>query len=201
MSIKGIENIKKALEKYKGSGQRKFFSLQDDGDAANVRFLNGDENDLNIYVVHRVKLGDRDRYVQCTQDDSCPLCRAGNPALLRMFLFLIDRRDGEVKMWERGRAFIPEILGFIHRYGALNNRDYEIVRHGKAKSTDTKYQLFPADKSPEPNLPQMPEIAGPDKFILVKSLEEMKAIADGTYVHQPQPRNNGRAADNVEDVF
>jgi hypothetical protein len=199
-AIKGIDNIKKALEKYKGSGKRKFFSLSDDGDTANVRFLNGDENDLNIYVVHKVKIGDNERYVKCTEEEDCPLCQAGNYPQLKMFLFLIDRRDNEVKMWERGKTFIPEILGFIQRYGSLNSRDYEIVRHGKAKSQDTKYQLFPLDKKAEKNLSQMPEICGDNKFILVKTISEMREIANGTYV-LPAAGKGKDADKDPEDVF
>lgn len=208
MAIKGIDNIKKALEKYKGTGKSKFFQLEDDGDTATVRFLHKGEDDLNVLVVHKVKINGKERQVECIADENgngCPLCVAsqGNREIsfpqVKMFLYLIDRRDGEVKLWERGRQGIPDILGLVSRYGDLNNRDYEIQRHGVKKDTNTKYQLFPMDKKAERNLPQRPEVAGEKNLVLRLPADKLEAIADGTYA--PEAKGNSAAADTGEDVF
>lgn len=205
MSIKGIDNIKKALDKYKGAGKSKFFSLEDDGDTATVRFLHKGEDDLNALIVHRVKINGKERSVECTGDEeTCPLCQASNGnrdisfPQVKMFLYLIDRRDGEVKLWERGRQGIPDILGLVSRYGDLNNRDYEIQRHGKKKDTNTKYQLFPLDKKVERNMPQRPEVVGEKAFVLRLPIEKLEEIAAGTYAPETK---SGNSADSREDVF
>ena len=203
MAVKGIEAIKKAMEKYQGGGGKtKFFSLPDNGDTAQVRYLHTDDNDLNIMVVHKVKINEKDRWVVCTEDDNCPLCLSGNMPQLRMFLYLIDRRDGELKLWERGKTQIPEILGFIERYGNLNSRDYEIVRHGRKGDPKTRYQHFPMDKK-KAELPEKPEVAGDKGFVLVKTIAEMKQIVAGTYdpMASRDAGGDGGQGQSDEDLF
>lgn len=200
MSIKGIEGIKDALEKFKGGGKTGFFQLADDGDSAKVRFLNGGEDDLCAEIVHSVQINGKKRYVVCSGEDDCPLCQAvrdkaanvSYPAV-KMFLQLIDRRDGAVKLWERGRKGIPDIIGFVTRYGSLNNRDYEIVRHGKKNDVETTYQLFPMDKSEE-ELPEKEEIIGENAFVLKLSKSDMKKVVNGTFTLQSGGKTEGASS-------
>jgi len=197
--VKGIQNIKKKMEQFKGKGRTGFFKLEDDGDSCLVRFLHADEDDFEIYIVHKVKIQGKDRWVECTEDETCPLCQSGNKPQLRMFLYMIDRRDGEVKLWERGQTFIPLILDNIAEYGKLNERDFKIVRHGKKGDTQTTYTLFPKDKKVEDDLPERPQVCGENGFILSKSHEDMVKIAKGTYT----PSNNGGDEDRETgtDIF
>lgn len=190
--IAGRDAIKKAVKEYGGSGVG-FFSLKQDGDKATVRFLHTDDKDLDIYVVHKVKdKDDRDVYVECRQDDTCPLCASGNKAAIKVFFSMYDSKEDKVVVWDRGPGIIDQILGLIDKYGQLNNRTYEIQRHGKAGDTKTSYQLFPEDKS-EPvdvggkPLEKRPEVLG--RFVQTWSNEEMEEfLASATAVADRRER-------------
>lgn len=176
MRITGRDLIKKAIKQYSGSGTN-FFTLKDDGDKKVVRFLHTDDTDLDVFVVHAIEEGDRTRLVGCLQED-CPLCAAGLKPRLKVLLSLYDYSEDKVAIWERGPAIIDTLLGFIDKYGHLNNRKYEIVRHGKKGDNKTTYQLFPEDKSEpldvngEPLKPR-PDVVG--RGVSQWTKEEMEA--------------------------
>lgn len=183
MEIKGMEKIREMLEKSSGSGV-KFFKLKNDGESAIVRFINKDGDDLNAYLVHKKKLpteeGDREVFksIMCYGDDTCPICRTGDNPSIRAYLFMLDENDN-LLVWERGKAFLQDLVGYIQRYGVLNDRDYEIVRRGRAGDMNTKYQLFPLERE-ERNLPDTPEVEG--RFVMKLNKNDLKKVVNGTYV-------------------
>lgn len=188
MAPKRKRNLAEALEKYKGSGNNDFFQLENDKDTAVVRFLYGDsEEDLDWYPVHPVEIGGKKRYVLCTEEADCPLCQANNRVQLKLFLQLVDDKDGKVKTWERGQKFIPKILGLMNRYGALYTRKFEVERNGKKGDTGTTYELynFDPDDVKWDELPEKQELVGPQGFVLELSNEDMEAVADGTFKFTP----------------
>jgi hypothetical protein len=174
--ITGIDSIKEVMDKY-ASSSADFFILKEDGEQARVRFNHKDDKDLDIYVVHKVLLGGKDRYIEClgSENKPCPFCQAGLKPNVRIFISLSDLRDGKNKLWDRGKNEISNIVGLVTRYGALDGREYDIVRHGKKGDTNTTYQMFPLDPTPN-SLPEREPICGPDKFILQKTEEEMKKL-------------------------
>jgi hypothetical protein len=202
--ITGINNIKDVVEKY-ASANTDYFGLKDDGEQATVRFNHKDDKDLDIYVVHKVNLAGKDRYVEClsTEGQPCPFCQAGLRPTIRIFLTLLDERDGKIKIWDRGKTEINNIVGLVARYGNLDSRKFDIQRHGKKGDTGTTYQFFPLDPSPS-DLGDREEIAGPDKFILTKTADEMRDLLNqigpagggaqqGTYTAQGgQQRTTGK---------
>jgi len=142
----GIEGIKEAIKKYGGSGVQ-FFSLKDDDDSAVVRFLYEGAESLDVDIVHEIEVDGRKKKIQC-QQEGCLFCEAYGKPAVKIFLFLFNLKTGEVEIWERGSTMATELMGLIEKYGNLNNRNYEIVRHGKKGDNKTRYQLFPEDKGP-----------------------------------------------------
>lgn len=203
-----ITDINQALEKYSG-GNNDFFTLADDKETAKIRFLIGDElrKDEDWFIVHESQIGDKKRWVMCTEESDCPLCRIGNRPQVKLFLQLIDYRDGQVKTWERGRKIVPTLQGLISKYGPLYTRCYEVERHGKKGSSDTTYQFYPLERDDAKweELPQKQNLLGEKipgsdwarqgGFILVLSHSDMKLVAEGKFDPerarvQTQPRNN-----------
>lgn len=190
--IKGREQIKEYLKKYSGSGVD-FFTLKNDGDTARVRILHGDDQDLPLFLVHKMEVDGKDRYVECLED-GCPSCEAYGSPMLKLFIIMYDYADEKVKCWERGTSQVDHLLGFIDKYGPLNNRDYEIQRHGKRNDPKTTYQFFPLDKGSmlnadgkEIEMPKRPEIYG--RFVLQMTAEDMKDhIADNAPVERKRER-------------
>ena len=199
-----INNLDQVMEQFSGGGAG-FFALKNDKDCAKVRFLHTDQHSLDIMIVHQAEVNGKKRWISCLSDEThqCPLCKAGNQQVLKLFLQLEDLRDGKRKIWERGKTFIPTIIGMMNKYGDLNNRVYEIERHGKAGDTKTSYQLYPLDRDGVTSEHTCEELIGPDKFVLELSYEEMEVLAKGGQPLQVVERNNYNPAANAnpEDVF
>ena len=199
-----INNLDQVMEQFSGGGAG-FFALKNDKDCAKVRFLHTDQHSLDIMIVHQAEVNGKKRWVSCLSDEThqCPLCKSGNQQVLKLFLQLEDLRDGKRKIWERGKTFIPTIIGMMNKYGDLNNRVYEIERHGKAGDTKTAYQLYPLDRDGVTSEHTREELIGPDKFVLELSYEEMEVLAKGGQPLQVVERNNYNPAANTnpEDVF
>jgi hypothetical protein len=171
-----------AMEKY-GTGGSGFFTLKDHGDVAEVRFLHETIDDAWV-VAHKVSVGGKERWVECAAEDGdCPLCATKGRPQIKLFLYLVDERDGEVKLWERGKTFVPVMQELVNKYGSLCSQPFEIERDGAAGSDTTKYGIYALERDDLrlDELPERPELTGKDGFVLSLSIEDMERIADGTY--------------------
>ena len=167
---------------YSGSGSD-WFQLKNDGDVARVQFMLNSVDDIPIFSTHKVKVGNKERYVDCLRNpqdpiDMCPFCAAGLPAKAVRFIIMYQHDDGKVKIWERGRQFISKLQGLINRYNPLEDKVFEVERHGKAGDTSTKYEVYPLDGVQPVNLDdvEMPELEG--SLILQKNADEMEYYLD-----------------------
>lgn len=167
---------------FSGSGSD-WFQLKNDGDVARVQFMLNSIDDIPIFSTHKVKVGDKERYVDCIRNpqepiDTCPFCAAGLPAKAVRFIIMYQHDDGKVKIWERGRQFISKLQGLINRYNPLEDKVFEVERHGKAGDTNTKYEIYPLDGVDSVNMDEveMPELEG--SLILQKTAEEMEHYLD-----------------------
>lgn len=177
--------------KYSSGSTNDFFTLENDGDIAQVRFLyeEPDGGDIDYYVVHEVEIDGKKRYVACLAIDEeggvhtedCPLCQAGYKRVEKLFLQVYVESEDKVKTWDRGKTFVPKILTYINRYGSLVAQPIEIERHGKKGDTNTSYDLFPLEKDNKTvaDFPEKQELLG--TFILDLSAEDCDAILEGTY--------------------
>lgn len=170
-------------EKYFSGSGSDWFQLKNDGDVATVQFMLNNIEDIPIFSTHKVKVGDKERYVDCLRNphdpiDVCPFCAAGMPAKAVRFIIMFQHEDQKVKIWERGRQFISKLQGLINRYNPLETKVFEIERHGRAGDTNTKYEIYPLDGADAINLDEveMPELEG--SLILVKTAEEMEEYLD-----------------------
>ena len=170
-------------EKYFSGSGSDWFQLKNDGDVARVQFMLNSIDDIPIFSTHKVKIGDKERYVDCIRNpqdpiDACPFCAAGLPAKAVRFIVMFQHDDNKVKIWERGRQFISKLQGLINRYNPLEEKVFEIERHGKAGDTSTKYEIYPLDGVESVNLDEveMPELEG--SLILQKSFEDMEYYLD-----------------------
>ena len=170
-------------EKYFSGSGSDWFQLKNDGDVARVQFMLNSIDDIPIFSTHRVKIGDKERYVDCLRNphdpiDACPFCAAGMPAKAVRFIIMYQHDDNKVKIWERGRQFISKLQGLINRYNPLEEKVFEVERHGKAGDTGTKYEIYPLDGVAPVNLDEveMPELEG--SLILQKTFEDMEYFLD-----------------------
>lgn len=170
-------------DKYQNSLNGEWFSLKNDGDVARVQFMLDNFEDLDVFACHKVKLGDKERYVDCLRAynepiDNCPFCAAGLPVKPVRFVIMLQHDDQKVKIWERGKQFISKVQGLINRYQPLSQYVFEIERHGKAGDKETKYEIFPMDRVEPLDLEEFekPDLLG--GLILEKTPEEMMIYLD-----------------------
>lgn len=165
----GVDGIKAALKKY-GSGAIPFFdALKDDGDIARVRFLYTNPESLDLELIHEVEDEGKKKRIVCLEAD-CPLCENLGRPRIKAFIFLYNYTSGQVEVWDRGPTIINDLIGYIERKGDLNNRDYEIKRHGKKGDSKTRYQLFDCDLGPMIDPKTKQEIPMPEKPNLYKTM-------------------------------
>lgn len=166
-------------DKYYSGGSSEWFQLKNDGDVARVQFMFDSIEDIPTFSTHRIKLGDKERQVDCLRMpgdpmEKCPLCEAGIPAKAARFVVMYQLDDNKVKIWERGRQFISKLQGLINRYSPLSAHVFEIERHGRAGDQSTKYEIYPVDSVAPEDISQMeqPELEG--SLVLKKTVAEME---------------------------
>lgn len=170
-------------EKHFSTSMSEWFQLRNDGDVARVQFLLNSIEDIPIFSTHKVKIGDKERYVDCLRNpsdpiDACPFCASGMPAKAVRFIVMLDHADNKVKIWERGKQFISKLQGLMNRYNPLSQHVFEIERHGKPRDTSTKYEVYHMDNVDiiDTSDIEMPNFEG--GLILEKSFEEMEYYLD-----------------------
>lgn len=174
------------VDNYGGNGGGGFFSLQNDGDVAKVRFMYNKLEDIEGLAVHQIEIDGKKRYVNCLREygkpvDDCPFCKAGMFVQAKLFIPVYDVESGQTKTWERGKKFFGKMASICSRYASkedLVSHIFEVERHGKKGDTQTTYEIYDCekDKISLEDLPDAPEIVG--KLVLDKSKEEMQYFLD-----------------------
>lgn len=183
-------------------GRGSFFTLKDDKDTAKVRFLYRTIDDVEGYAVHKVAVGDKERYVNCLRDyneplDKCPFCAAQLKVVPRLFIKLYNEDAGECQIWERSKSYFQRIASLSSRYNPLCNEVVEIERSGKKGDMQTTYEFYPIDNS-EVNLDDY-ECSEPlGTIILDKTAEEMNEYLDtGSFPSDSQQVSQARHEEQV----
>ena len=184
-----------------------FFSLSKDKETAKVRFMYEKAEDIEGYAVHKVRVGDKERYVNCLREynepvDKCPFCQAKLAVQAKMFIPVYNEDADQIQIWERGKTFYGKISGLSARYPNLVATEFEIERNGKPNDTKTTYEIYPMGAPDGTTIQdilddlQMDELPSPlGTIILDKSAEEMEAyLNDGEFPSDDVPtRRHGRA--------
>ena len=180
-------------DKYYSGGSSEWFQLKNDGDVARVQFMFDSIEDIPTFSTHRIKLGDKERQVDCLRMpgdpiEKCPLCEAGIPARAARFVLMYQLDDQKVKIWERGRQFISKLQGLINRYSPLSEHVFEIERHGRA-----------GDQAEDVSQMDKPELEG--SLVLQKTADEMNEYLEtGEFPSEGDGapvRRRGNTSDNV----
>lgn len=167
------------VEHYGGQGGAGFFSLKNDKDVAQVRFMYNSIDDVEGYAVHEVEIDGRKRYVNCLRSyneplDNCPFCREKRRQLVKLFVPLYNIDKDQVQIWERGKKYFQTMSSLCARYPDLVSHVFEIERSGKPGDTQTSYREYEVkhDNTVLEDLPEVPNILG--GVVLDKSYDEME---------------------------
>lgn len=203
------------IEQYSsgGSSRGSYFSLKDDKDTARVRFLYSGAEDIEGFTVHRVQVGDRERYVNCLVEEGgsvadCPFCQAKLPKFAKLFVPLYNEDTDQIQTWERGQKFYGQISGLCARYDNLVSRTFDIERNGKKGETSTTYSIFPVGDADGTTVQDILDDMGVEALpnplgtiILNKTADEMESyLANGDFPDNTQTpiRRRGRGSEDGE---
>ncbi len=197
----------KKYETTNNTERTQYFTLKDDGDKKDVRFMYKDSNDVKGYTVHEVILqgrtGPYKKYVDCLRGydsplDDCPLCKANYKRISKMYIPLYDLSTNQVCVWERSTDYFSRMSNICAKYPNVVGTTFEITRYGQAGSRKVAYEIIPVaeDNTTLADLPEVPQVLG--KTILQKSASDMNEyLATGKFpynnnynrVPQPQAAN------------
>ena len=130
--------------------------LDKDGDFAIVRFPYTSPADLKYESVHKVMgvfpNAPYGKFVSCTGDDTCPLCKSQDVATAKTIMrfyakFVVYTQEaGKVVLnptiWDRPSAFGDiDLKNLMTEYGDLSNYLFKIIRSGS--KTESRYNIIP----------------------------------------------------------
>ena len=176
------------VDKYGNNSDTEFLKLENDGDCVTVQLLVHDMEDVDIFNCHEVQVGTYDngnpklRPVSCLRNyddplDVCPFCQAGLKTKVIMMLSMVDQNDGKIKIWNRGKTFIPKIKNFVNRWGDMTMKPVDIIRNGKKGDKKTTYDIQISPSEPiDVSQYEKPEFLG--GYIMDKSADEMQEYLD-----------------------
>lgn len=193
-----------------GGSSGSYFSLKDDKDTARVRFLYDGADDIEGFSVHRVKVGERERYVNCLVDEGgsiadCPFCRERLPKFAKLFIPLYNEDTDQLQTWERGQKFYGTISGLCARYPNLVARTFDIERNGKKGEQTTTYSVYPVGDADGTTVQDILDDLGVEEIpnplgtiILDKSADDMEYYLG----HEDFPNDNvvRRRSEKAEDT-
>lgn len=173
-------------DKYGGQGGAGYFSLKNDKDVAQVRFMYNSIDDVTGYAVHEVEIDGKKRYVNCLREynqpvDTCPFCREKMYTTAKLFIPIYNIDQDRVQIWERGKKFISKISSICARYPNVVSHIFEIERNGKPHETTTTYEIYEVDKDDTKmeDLPEPTDVLG--TIVLDKSADDMEFFLDNGY--------------------
>jgi hypothetical protein len=218
------DNIEQ-FRSYSGDGsnnRRKFLSLKDKGSTARGRIVCEKAEDVECYVVHRVKVGDYEREVNCLYEqggsiEDCPFCKAKLDRSAKIYIPFFDEADGEIKIFERPNSFYSKISSYCSRFAPIVSYDIEIVRNHEKDSKKPDFDIFPGksdgatveDILDDAGVEELPKILG--VYVLDKTADDMEyylehnefpetrsedtPIRRGSSSEEERPRRRGRSGD------
>jgi len=171
------------VENYGGQGGGGFFGIANDKEVKRVRFMYNTVDDIEGMSVHRVKVGDKERYVNCLRKynqpvDDCPFCREHMTPQARLFVPVYNIEEDASQIWDRGKTMFQKVTSQCSRYSNKDtdivNNIFEIERNGKPKDKKTQYEIYWVEKDDTTmeDLPEAPKILG--GFVLDKSADDME---------------------------
>lgn len=176
-----------------GAQKNNWFSLKDDGDTAQIRFMYNDINDVEGVATHEIQEGDKKYDVECLRAynepvDNCPLCAAGYKVNAKLFIPVYDESSKEGKIWTRGKTYFNKLSSLCARYNPLVSTLFEIERVGKKGDTSTSYETY-VIKTDNTKIEDLSEINAEGTAFQVKSFEDLQYFV-----------NNGMFPENVQNT-
>ena len=157
-----------------------------------------------VRVLHAPKLF-RSHWISSVQrsvncDTTCEICATGDKGRLKYAVNIIDRADGQVKLWRFGRNLKKDIENISSDYGDPTSYDLTIIRKGLTLN-DTRYTVLPArENTPlteaEKNLVKFDL----DKLFAPTPKEVVKSYLNGVVPSKEDRKEKSQATNTSDDL-
>lgn len=133
----------KTVKSYNEERYGGLFTLQNDGDTADVVFLYQSVDDVLVADTHYIKSLDYNGYVHCTGDRrNCPACQKGIRIQTKLFIPVYNIQKNEIEFWDRTPRFEPQLMQDVFKnYPNPSEFVFRITRHGVAGDINTTYEI------------------------------------------------------------
>lgn len=128
-----------------------YFRLKDNREKALITFLVNNINDVELDLVHTVKLSDgKEVFVKCVADldenlkvkkDTCPLCGEGFKLTEKVAINVYNHNTKSVQIWQLGKQLIEKLIYLSEKRPDLINHVFEVTRLGDKGDTKTSYEF------------------------------------------------------------
>lgn len=131
----------KSMVQYNEERYGNFFTLQNDGNFADVIFLYQSKADVLIADVHYIKSAEYSGYVHCC-GAGCPACAKGIRTQTKLFIPLYNISEKKIQFFDRTTMFESQLMNDVFdKFPDPSQYVFRITRHGAARSVDTTYQI------------------------------------------------------------
>ena len=162
-----------------------YFSLKEDGENADVRFMYESMNDVEGYVVHQVTFPNgKKRYVMCIRDyedaaDACPLCsspvEADRKTFRKIWIPVYRCASKDIALWDRSADFFKnQLYPLMAEKGTpFCGYVFNIERHGIKGTMEISYDILEQsfDESILEDFGEVPNPIG--TIVLEKNYQEL----------------------------
>lgn len=125
----------------KERGYDNYFSLRNDGDAADVIILYRSTSDVLVADAHYIKSNDYTGYVHCC-GRGCPACGKGISVRNKLFVPLYNLNNQRIEFWDRNMFFENQLQQDVFsKYPNPSDYVFRITRHGQARDVNTTYEI------------------------------------------------------------
>lgn len=160
----------KSMVQYNEERYGNFFTLQNDGNFADVIFLYQSKADVLIADVHYIKSAEYSGYVHCC-GTGCPACSKGIRTQTKLFIPLYNITERKIQFFDRSTKFESQLVNDVFdKFPDPSQYVFRITRHGVAGSVDTTYQIQAIGKNAEMPMAKILTDAGtkmPDAYSMV----------------------------------
>lgn len=194
--------------KYPSQGEKiPYFSLKNDRETKQIRFLYNTINDIYLDVVHDININNRTQSVQCLNSDganpnACPLCAHGHNQIVKLYIPVLDLSDNKVKYWTRSRSFIAQLQGLAARNNPISGVVVEVMRIGAPRDPKTQYVLQPVSMNDGMTVESLnvniPDYTGLMRVMDYNQMNNFAGTIDGN-INSAMPVNNSFGNQNYQN--
>ena len=145
-------------------------------------------SEFGVFGSHWIKKDNRS-YTCVGSENNCVYCSNGDSPRARFLFWIIDRKDGQVKLAETGYSVIKQLgeLGKSDDWGFSQAPDYDIVITKTGEALKTEYSVTPT--------PKRSKLSKEEEAVAIKIVKPIEDI-----IEKMKEKIGGASGNTVQEV-